>query len=73
MLIYSLSKGAFAGQTLEGAVIEQDRDTTKAVYGSDLPFNKILLGQTAPPASAAPFLALSPGRKSSECRSRAQK
>jgi SH3 domain-containing YSC84-like protein 1 len=56
MLIYSLSKGAFVGQTLEGAVIEQDRDTTKAVYGSDLPFNKILLGQTAPPASAAPFL-----------------
>ncbi len=56
VLVYSLSKGAFVGQNLEGAVIEQDADTTKAVYGSKVPFNKILLGQTVPPATAKPFL-----------------
>src|SRR5450432_4619232 len=35
MLTYSRSKGAFAGLTLEGAVIEQDADSTTAIYGSD--------------------------------------
>lgn len=56
VLVYSLSKGAFVGQNLEGAVIEQDPDTTKAVYGRKIPFNEILLGQIAPPATAKPFL-----------------
>src|SRR3977135_1390397 len=32
MLTYSRSKGAFAGLTLEGAVIEQDDDSTEAIY-----------------------------------------
>ena len=56
LLVYSRSKGAFAGQTLEGAVIEEDSDATKAVYGSDVSLNKILRGETAPPAVAAPLL-----------------
>ena len=56
MLVYSLSKGVFAGQTLEGAVIEEDSDATKAVYGSKLPMNKILEGQAKTPASAGPLL-----------------
>jgi lipid-binding SYLF domain-containing protein len=33
MLTYSRSKAAFAGLTLEGAVIEQDNDSTRAIYG----------------------------------------
>ncbi len=56
MLTYSRSRGVFAGLTLEGAVVERDADSTVAIYGSDIPFKKILLGEVAAPASAAPFL-----------------
>src|SRR5712675_332354 len=45
MLTYSRSKGAFAGLTLEGAVIEQDNDSTHAVYGKDVAFRSVLLGK----------------------------
>ena len=38
MLTYSRSKGAFAGLTLEGAVIQQDNDSTTAIYGKDVTF-----------------------------------
>jgi SH3 domain-containing YSC84-like protein 1 len=57
LLTYSRSKGAFAGLTLEGAVIEPDSDSTIAIYGKDESFRRILLGDMAAPASAAPFLA----------------
>jgi lipid-binding SYLF domain-containing protein len=56
MLTYSRSRGIFAGLTLEGAVIEQDADSTTAIYGSDIRFKKILLGEVAVPSPAAPFL-----------------
>jgi lipid-binding SYLF domain-containing protein len=57
LLTYSRSKGAFAGLTLEGAVIEPDSDSTIAIYGKEESFRRILLGDVAAPASAAPFLA----------------
>jgi len=57
LLTYSRSKGAFAGLTLEGAVIEQDNDSTEAIYGKGMSFRKILLGDVTPPAAAAPFMA----------------
>src|SRR5216683_1790994 len=56
MLTYSRSKGAFAGLTLEGAVVEEDNDSTIAIYGNNVPFRKILLGNVRPPATAAPFM-----------------
>jgi lipid-binding SYLF domain-containing protein len=56
LLTYSRSRGVFAGLTLEGAVMEQDADSTTAIYGSNLPFKKILLGEVAAPDPAAPFL-----------------
>jgi lipid-binding SYLF domain-containing protein len=56
LLTYSRSRGIFAGLTLEGAVVEQDADSTVAIYGSDVHFKKILLGDVAAPAPAAPFL-----------------
>ena len=56
MLTYSRSRGVFAGLTLEGAVVERDADSTVAIYGSDIPFKKILLGEVAAPAPAMPFL-----------------
>src|SRR5438552_18457068 len=57
LLTYSRSKGAFAGLTLEGAVIEPDQDSTTAIYGKDKHFRDILTGSVATPASAEPFLA----------------
>ena len=56
LLTYSRSKGAFAGLTLEGAVIEQDSDSTEAIYGRDIPFRRVLTGNVTPPAVAAPFM-----------------
>jgi lipid-binding SYLF domain-containing protein len=56
LLTYSRSKGAFAGLTLEGAVIEPDEDSTRAIYGTDKPFRTILSGQVPAPDAAQPFL-----------------
>src|SRR3984957_12896150 len=56
MLTYSRSKGVFAGLTLEGAVIEQDNDSTIAIYGSHKRFRNILSGRVATPASADAFI-----------------
>jgi lipid-binding SYLF domain-containing protein len=56
MLTYSRSKGAFAGLTLEGAVIQQDSDSTTAVYGKDVPFRSMLLGKVPTPEMARPFV-----------------
>src|SRR6266581_5807629 len=56
MLTYSRSRGAFAGLTLEGAVVEQDDDSTVAIYGKKISFRTILLGEVKPPAEAASFM-----------------
>src|SRR5437763_11386812 len=56
MLTYSRSKGAFAGLTLEGAVIQQDSDSTTAVYGKDVAFKNVLLGKVPTPELAKPFV-----------------
>ena len=56
MLTYSRSKGVFAGLTLEGAVIEQDDDFTRAIYGKHMMFRNILSGKVATPRSADAFM-----------------
>src|SRR5271154_7012202 len=56
MLTYSRSKGVFAGLTLEGAVIEQDDDSTRATYGKHMMFRNILSGRVPTPASAEAFV-----------------
>ena len=56
MLTYSRSKGVFAGLTLEGAVVEQDNDSTHAIYGKHMLFRSILSGKVATPRSAGAFL-----------------
>jgi lipid-binding SYLF domain-containing protein len=56
MLTYSRSKGVFAGLTLEGAVVEQDNDSTHAIYGKNMMFRTILSGKAATPASADAFI-----------------
>ncbi len=56
VLTYSRSKGAFAGLTLEGAVVEQDNDSTRAIYGRHMMFRTILSGQAPTPASTDAFM-----------------
>jgi len=56
VLTYSRSKGVFAGLTLEGAVVEQDDDSTRAIYGKHMMFRNILSGKVATPRSADAFL-----------------
>ncbi len=56
MLSYSRSKGVFAGLTLEGAVVEQDNDSTRAIYGKSMTFRNILSGKASTPKSADAFM-----------------
>src|SRR6266481_3855959 len=56
MLTYSRSKGVFAGLTLEGAVVQQDNDSTHAIYGKHMMFRSILSGKATTPASADAFI-----------------
>jgi len=56
MLTYSRSKGVFAGLTLEGAVVQQDNDSTHAIYGRHMMFRNILSGKASTPASADAFV-----------------
>jgi lipid-binding SYLF domain-containing protein len=56
MLTYSRSKGVFAGLTLEGAVVQQDSDSTTSVYGRDVAFKSVLQGHIATPDIATTFM-----------------
>src|SRR6266849_3792678 len=56
MLTYSRSRGVFAGLTLEGAVVQQDDDSTRAIYGKDMTFRNILSGKVSTPKSADAFI-----------------
>jgi lipid-binding SYLF domain-containing protein len=56
VLTYSRSRGVFAGITLEGAVVEQDDDSTKAIYGKRMKFRNILSGKVSTPKSAEAFM-----------------
>jgi lipid-binding SYLF domain-containing protein len=42
---------------LEGAVIEQDNDSTRAIYGHHMMFRNILSGKVATPHSGEAFVA----------------
>ncbi|WP_263351582.1 lipid-binding SYLF domain-containing protein [Acidicapsa acidisoli] len=56
ILSYSRTRGIFAGLTLEGAVVEQDNDSTFAIYDHEPSFRHVLSGRVAVPASADGFL-----------------
>jgi len=55
VLSYSRTKGIFGGLTVEGAVVEQDNDSTRAIYGQEESFHDVLSGRVAPPPAAAGF------------------
>ncbi len=57
VLTYSRARGVFAGVTLNGAVIQQDGDATRALYGSGPSFRSILQGRVAAPRGSEVFLA----------------
>lgn len=59
ILTYSRTKGVYAGVTLKGAELNQDKNATEALYGSDVPYAQILHGQapTTHDAAVRQFLA----------------
>jgi lipid-binding SYLF domain-containing protein len=57
VLTYSRARGAFAGLELNGAVIKQDDDDTRVLYGKAVPFNRILSGAVPAPAGTHRFVA----------------
>jgi lipid-binding SYLF domain-containing protein len=56
VLSYSRARGVFAGLELSGAVIDQDKDSTRQFYGRMVPFKTSLTGQIEAPHGAYPFL-----------------
>lgn len=56
ILTYSRARGVFAGVSLNGAVVKQDKDSTREFYGHMVTFKAALTGEIEPPAGANPFL-----------------
>src|SRR5579864_6647877 len=56
VLTYSRARGVFAGVSLAGAVIKQDKDATREFYGRMVPFRTSLTGKVEAPHGAYPFL-----------------
>jgi SH3 domain-containing YSC84-like protein 1 len=56
VLTYSRARGIFAGISLDGAVVKQDKDSTREFYGRMVPFRTSLTGEIEPPAGANAFL-----------------
>ena len=56
VLTYSRARGVFAGISLNGASIRQDKDDTRALYGHMVSFKSILTGVAPVPAGSEPFL-----------------
>src|SRR5579863_304100 len=56
VLTYSRARGIFAGVSLNGAVIKQDKDSTREFYGHMVTSKAALTGEVEPPAAANPFL-----------------
>ena len=57
VLTYSRARGAFAGVTVNGASITQDKDGTRILYGRLIPSAQILKGQVKAPEGSNKFLA----------------
>jgi SH3 domain-containing YSC84-like protein 1 len=56
ILTYSRAKGIFAGLTLNGNVVREDDDSTKAIYGPGVNYGTILTGGVPATPPAQPFL-----------------
>src|SRR5436853_5907855 len=56
VLTYSRARGLFAGVTVNGSAISQDKDATRELYGRLVPFKTILTGAIATPQAGEPFV-----------------
>jgi len=56
VLTYSRARGVFAGVTLNGAVVKQDKNSTREFYGNMVTTKASLTGEIDPPAGANAFL-----------------
>jgi lipid-binding SYLF domain-containing protein len=56
VLTYSRARGVFAGISLNGAVIKQDKDSTREFYGHMVTSKASLTGEVDSPAAASAFL-----------------
>lgn len=56
VLTYSRARGVFAGIDLNGSAITQDKDETRLLYGSFIPFEDILEGKVHAKAASDSFL-----------------
>jgi SH3 domain-containing YSC84-like protein 1 len=51
VLSYSRSKGLFAGISLEGSTLRQDKDANKNLYGHDITAKEIVLENKVQPTA----------------------
>src|ERR1700691_2221075 len=58
VLTYSRARGIFAGIDLNGSVVTQDKDETRLLYGSFVPFPDILNGKVRPREASESFLSV---------------
>lgn len=56
VLTYSRARGVFAGVSLNGAVMKQDKDSTREFYGHMMTTKAALTGEVEPPPAANAFL-----------------
>src|SRR5437868_893430 len=56
VLTYSRARGVFAGVSLSGASVTQDKDSTREFYARMVPFRTSLTGLIDAPNTAYPFL-----------------
>ncbi len=56
VLTYSRARGVFAGVSLNGAVMNQDKDSTREFYSHMVTFKALLTGEVEPPPAANSFL-----------------
>jgi SH3 domain-containing YSC84-like protein 1 len=56
VLTYSRARGVFAGVSLNGAVVKQDKSSTRDFYGHMVTSKAALTGEVDPPAAANAFL-----------------
>jgi lipid-binding SYLF domain-containing protein len=55
-LTWSRSKGLFAGIDLDGTVLSQNEDQTRAEYGANVSYESVLKGGVPTPPDARPFV-----------------
>src|ERR1700704_2164922 len=56
VLTYSRARGIFAGVSLNGAVVREEKDSTREFYGRMVPFRTSLTGEIEPPPAGNAFL-----------------